>query len=187
MEPVYHIKESGKMKIEFKISENFFQIIAQLESGEIKGFPVVEIFDHKELSKKTNISRMWEIVDENYNSSAIVRLFQNERIDICTAFSSYDYNLYNPACYSSAQVSLFGNSAYCTYEGAFRGLLEQKLLPYITPEFNGDEEVKSSLKWCTLAEYCEIQKKFFEFREQNDANTPYHTFPRAIFEWLKNK
>jgi len=186
------------MKIEFKITEDFNSIIAQLESGEENEFRVVEIFDHNELLPEYQegcnykTARIWEIRDLNFDCAATVRLINGngsstpDNINIHTAFSGYEYIIYNPVLYSSAQADLFGKQTYCTYEGAFRGLLAQNLLPFITPEFTGEEEVKSSFKWCSLKEYCELQSKFAKFREENDASAPYHAFPKAIFEWLKN-
>lgn len=64
------------------------------------------------------------IKDPYFESEASVEIWRHE-IHLRTAWSNYTYRIYER-----------GNSVWCEYIGAYRGLLEQTLLPRITPKEN---------------------------------------------------
>ena len=100
------------------------------------------------------------IKDPNYESEACIEIWQHE-IHIRTAWSNYTYRIFTR-----------GNADWCEYIGAYRGLLEQKLLPSLTPKMNilDSEVVESSLtgnKRQTLRTYSSENLKLKNFRRDN--------------------
>ena len=100
------------------------------------------------------------IKDPNYKSEACIEIWQHE-IHIRTAWSNYTYRIFTR-----------GNAVWCEYIGAYRGLLEQKLLPSLTPKMNilDSEVVESSLtgnKRQTLRTYSSENLKLKNFRRDN--------------------
>ena len=70
------------------------------------------------------------------------------------------------------RIFMRGNAVWCEYIGAYRGLLEQKLLPSLTPKMNilDSEVVESSLtgnKRQTLRTYSSENLKLKNFRRDN--------------------
>ena len=91
---------------------------------------------------------------------ACIEIWQHE-IHIRTAWSNYTYRIF-----------MRGNAVWCEYIGAYRGLLEQKLLPSLTPKMNilDSEVVESSLtgnKRQTLRTYSSENLKLKNFRRDN--------------------
>ena len=108
---------------------------------------------------------------------AVAEVGDNE-IFIRTALSKYTYRI--------CQV---GDECWCEYVGAYRGLLEQKLLPMITPKENllECEVLESSLlggKPKTLREYAEDNLKLKKFREQNFGTNGFSKadHPRRVYD-----
>ena len=100
------------------------------------------------------------IRDPNYNSEATVEIDARE-ITIKTAWSNYTYRLF-----------VLGDNVWCEYNGAYRGLLEQNLLPTITPREGllESEVLDSSLYGSEkrkLREYAEDNLKLKKFRREN--------------------
>ena len=113
------------MKIQFEIKETLAGILDQLLHSDFWITEVEEIDDKRKRIK---------IRDFAYPQEATAEVSENE-ILLKTAWSKYTYRLYevNHVC-------------WCEYTGAYRGLLEQKLLPIITPKENLlDQPVRSSL------------------------------------------
>ena len=113
----------------------------------------------KILEKMHGLERM-TIKDPNYESEACIEIWQHE-IHIRTAWSNYTYRIFTR-----------GNAVWCEYIGAYRGLLEQKLLPSLTPKMNilDSEVVESSLtgnKRQTLRTYSSENLKLKNFRRDN--------------------
>lgn len=111
---------------------------------------------------KEDISGRKKVVirDRNYDSEASIEIFDKE-ITIKTAWSSYTYRLF-----------MMGSNVWCEYNGAYRGLLEQKLLPSITPkESLLDSEVLDSSLYGSekrkLREYAEDNVKLKKFRREH--------------------
>lgn len=98
------------MKIQFEIKETLAGILDQLLHSDFWITEVEEIDDKRQLIK---------IRDFAYPQEATAEVSENE-ILLKTAWSKYTYRLYevNHVC-------------WCEYTGAYRGLLEQKLLPII--------------------------------------------------------
>lgn len=139
------------MKIQFEIKESLANILDQLMHSDFWATEIQE----KESGKKTI-----EIKDLAYNLEAVAEVTDNE-IFFKTALSKYTYRFFEVK-----------GDYWCEYVGAYRGLLEQKLMPLITPKENllECEVLESSLlggKQKTLREYAEDNLKLKRFREQN--------------------
>lgn len=139
------------MKIQFEIKETLPEIIAEIMNS--------DKWQTKILENKYGLERV-TIKDPNYESEAHIEIWQHE-IHIRTAWSDYTY-----------RISRHGNSVWCEYIGAYRGLLEQKLLPSLTPKMNILDSivVESSLtgnKRQTLRTYSLENLKLKNFRRNN--------------------
>lgn len=156
------------MTINFKISESLEQIIEQI-SNDLPG---------KWESANQDNGQIW-LVDENFSSWAECTIWpSNSGLSIVTAWSQFEYEITPLQDEDGCNVK---------YVGAYRALLEQNLLPHMTPEFTGYEEVFSSLKPIVLLkEYIELQDDFAMWRKSKKAlNT--HPHPLAISEYLKQR
>ena len=156
------------MRIQFEIKESLANILDQLTHSD---FWATEIKEDE--SGKKNI----KIKDIANNLEAEAEVGDNE-IFIRTALSKYTYRI--------CQV---GDECWCEYVGAYRGLLEQKLLPMITPKENllECEVLESSLlggKPKTLREYAEDNLKLKKFREQNFGTNGFSKadHPRRVYD-----
>ena len=94
------------------------------------------------------------------SEEATVEIYARE-ITIKTAWSNYTYRLF-----------VLGDNVWCEYNGAYRGLLEQNLLPTITPREGllESEVLDSSLYGSEkrkLREYAEDNLKLKKFRREN--------------------
>ena len=139
------------MKIQFEIKEKLPEIIAEIMHS--------DKWQTKILEKMHGLERV-TIKDPNYESEACIEIWQHE-IHIRTAWSNYTYRIFTR-----------GNAVWCEYIGAYRGLLEQKLLPSLTPKMNilDSEVVESSLtvnKRQTLRTYSSENLKLKNFRRDN--------------------
>ena len=156
------------MRIQFEIKESLANILDQLTHSDFWATEIKEDESGKKIIK---------IKDLAYNLEAVAEVGDNE-IFIRTALSKYTYRI--------CQV---GDECWCEYVGAYRGLLEQKLLPMITPKENLLEcEVwESSLlggKPKTLREYAEDNLKLKKFREQNFGTNGFSKadHPRRVYD-----
>ena len=91
--------------------------------------------------------------------------------------------------YNLEAVAEVMGECWCEYVGAYRGFLEQKLLPIITPKENllECEVLDSSIlggKQKTLREYAEDNLKLKKFREQNFGNNGFSKadHPRRVYD-----
>ena len=148
------------MRIQFEIKESLANILDQLTHSDFWATEIKE----DESGKKIIKIKVAEVGD-------------NE-IFIRTALSKYTYRI--------CQV---GDECWCEYVGAYRGLLEQKLLPMITPKENllECEVLESSLlggKPKTLREYAEDNLKLKKFREQNFGTNGFSKadHPRRVYD-----
>ena len=96
------------MKIQFEIKEKLPEIIAEVRHSDKWQTTVVE---------KTHGLERVTIKDPNYDSEACIEIWEHE-IHVRTAWSNYTYRVFKR-----------GDSCWCEYIGAYRGLLEQTLLP----------------------------------------------------------
>lgn len=143
--------QAKNMRIQFEIKENLSAIVNEILNSE-RWVTVVK----EDLSGR----KLVVIRDQNYDSEASIEIYASE-ITIKTAWSSYTYRLF-----------MMGNAVWCEYNGAYRGLLEQKLLPSITPkESLLDSEVLDSSLYGSerrkLREYAEDNVKLKKFRREN--------------------
>lgn len=162
------------MKIQFEIKEKLPEIIDEIMHS--------DKWQTKVLEKMHGLERV-TIKDPNFDSEACIEIWERE-IHIRTAWSNYTYRIFAR-----------GNSVWCEYIGAYRGLLEQKLLPTITSKMNilDSEVVESSLtgkKRETLRTYGTENLKLKNFRrgnfkeEYNVASPQDH--PTVVFdEYIK--
>lgn len=139
------------MRIQFEIKENLSDIIREILDSE-RWITIVK----EDISGRKSVV----IRDRNYDSEAAIEIYERE-VDIKTAWSRYCYRLF-----------VIGDSVWCEYNGAYRGLLEQQLLPTITPkESLLDSEVLDSSLYGherkKLREYAEDNMKLKQFRREN--------------------
>lgn len=156
------------MRIQFEIKESLINILDQLTNSD---------FWATEIKEDESGERTIRIKDLAYNLEAVAVVKDNE-IFIRTALSKYTYRIY-----------VVNDECWCEYVGAYRGLLEQKLLPMITPKENflECEVLDSSLlggKQKTLREYAEDNLKLKKFREQNFGNNGFSKadHPRHVYD-----
>ena len=103
------------MRIQFEIKESLINILDQLMHSDFWATEIKEDESGKKIIK---------IKDLAYNLEAVAEVMGNE-IFIRTALSKYTYRIYEVK-----------GECWCEYVGAYRGFLEQKLLPIITPKEN---------------------------------------------------
>ena len=103
------------MRIQFEIKENLPEIIEEILHSDKWQTSVKE-----ELSGRTTVV----IRDQAYGSEATIEIYATS-IEIKTAWSKYSYRIF-----------VANDIVWCEYNGAYRGLLEQVLLPTITPKEN---------------------------------------------------
>lgn len=132
-----------------------------------------------EVKEEINGRITYALKDRSFDSEAIVEVFEREVI-VKTAWSKYTYRIF-----------MLGDNVWCEYSGAYRGLLEQTLLPTITPKESllNSEVVDSSLfgkEQVTLREYAEENLKLKNFRRQNFAETANGTalydHPKRVYD-----
>ena len=101
------------MRIQFEIKEKLPEIIEEIMNSGKWQTSVKE-----ELSGRTTVV----IRDQAYGSEATIEIYAKS-IEIKTAWSKYSYRIF-----------VANDIVWCEYNGAYRGLLEQVLLPTITPK-----------------------------------------------------
>ena len=146
-------RQAKCMRIQFEIKEKLPDIISEILHSD-KWLTLVRDENHG--------LRRVTIKDPYFDSEACVDIWEHE-IHVTTAWSNYTYRIYQK-----------GNSVWCEYIGAYRGLLEQNLLPTMTPKENilDSEVLNSSLfgdRKETLRNYSAENLKLKNFRRDNFA------------------
>ena len=144
-------RQAKCMRIQFEIKEKLPDIISEILHSD-KWLTLVRDENHG--------LRRVTIKDPYFDSEACVDIWEHE-IHVTTAWSNYTYRIYQK-----------GNSVWCEYIGAYRGLLEQNLLPTMTPKENilDSEVLNSSLfgdRKETLRNYSAENLKLKNFRRDN--------------------
>lgn len=103
------------MRIQFEIRESLADIVAEILYSD-KWLTIVR--------EEGNDLKRITVKDPDYESEISVDIWGHE-VHITTALSNYVYRIYS-----------YGEAVWCEYIGAFQGLLEQELLPKITPKEN---------------------------------------------------
>ena len=139
------------MRIQFEIKEKLPEIIEEIMNSGKWQTSVKE-----ELSGRTTVV----IRDQAYGSEATIEIYAKS-IEIKTAWSKYSYRIF-----------VANDIVWCEYNGAYRGLLEQVLLPTITPKESllDSDVTESSLygrEHKKLREYAEDNLKLKQFRREN--------------------
>lgn len=156
------------MQIEFKIKETKDQIINDLIA---RGAKLVQ-------ERKDQDPDEYELKDEDFYSSATIKVWQSGGIEILTAWSGFEYYLFDQ--FRTGRL-------VCSYTGAYKGLLAQNLLPTITPAENllDVKVVSQQLGEVTIKEYIEFRNKLQKFYEENDCAGKYsYAHPRIIFDLI---
>ena len=162
------------MRIQFEIKENLPEIIEEIIHSDKWQTSVKE-----ELSGRTTVV----IRDQAYGSEATIEIYATS-IEIKTAWSKYSYRIF-----------VTNDIVWCEYNGAYRGLLEQVLLPTITPKESllNSDVTESSLYGNDpkkLREYAEDNLKLKQFRrenfnEQKNGTAPFDHPKRVYDEFIK--
>lgn len=157
------------MKIKFAIRESFNDIIDQLANSDFWASEIHTMPDKKII----------KIKDLAYNLEATAEIYPG-KIIIHTAWSNFTYHIF---CYDG-QMN-------CEYQGAFRGLLEQKLLPHLTPKGNilDYEVMESSLyqegERKTLREYARERQQKLKDNNQDTINKLANKVPHSFSDFMK--
>lgn len=163
------------MRIQFEIKEKLPEIVEEILNSPRWVTDVKEKIDGRTIVT---------IRDQEYGSEATIEIYEKE-IDIQTAWSKYTYRIF-----------AIQDDIWCEYNGAYRGLLEQVLLPTITPKESllDSEVIESSLygrEPKKLREYAEDNVKLKRFRQANFDETrngtaqfdhPKHVYDEFIKE-----
>ncbi len=162
------------MRIQFEIKEKLTEIIEEIMHSQKWSTSIKE-----EIDGRTTVV----IRDMDYGSEATIEIYAKE-IDIKTAWSKYTYRIF-----------VTNDIAWCEYNGAYRGLLEQVLLPTITPRESllESEVTESSLygqERKKLREYAEDNLKLKQFRRQNfnenrNGTAPFDHPQKVYDEFIK--
>ena len=166
--------QASTMRIQFEIKENLPEIIEEILHSDKWQTSVKE-----ELSGRTTVV----IRDQAYGSEATIEIYATS-IEIKTAWSKYSYRIF-----------VTNDIVWCEYNGAYRGLLEQVLLPTITPKESllDSDVTESSLygrEHKKLREYAEDNLKLKQFRrenfnEQKNGTAPFDHPKRVYDEFIK--
>lgn len=158
------------MKIQFEIKEKLPDVISEIKHS--------DKWQTKVKEKMHGLERI-TIKDPNYDSEACIEIWEHE-IHIRTAWSNYTYRIFAR-----------GNSVWCEYIGAYRGLLEQALLPTLTPKINILDSIvmESSLtgdKQESLRTYSFENLKLKNFRRDNFKEeyniTSIQDHPKVVYD-----
>ena len=143
------------MKIQFVIRERLSDIVDQLSNSDFWATEI-QCLPGKKIIR---------IKDHAYDLSATAEVLPKE-IVIHTAWSNFTYRIFQR-----------DGKVCCEYEGAFRGLLDQKLLPHLTPVGNILDYVvlESALyqpgEQKTLREYARDNERQRSLREHSKASS----------------
>lgn len=164
-------RQAITMRIQFEIKENLPEITDEILHSD-KWLTLVK----EENGPLTRVT----IKDPYFDSEASVDIWEKE-IHLTTAWSNYTYRIYPK-----------GKNTWCEYIGAYRGLLEQKLLPKITPKENilDSKVLNSSLlgeEKNTLRDYSTENLKLKNFRRDNfkegeELYTSPQDHPKVVYD-----
>ncbi|MDH6343416.1 hypothetical protein M2480_002996 [Parabacteroides sp. PFB2-12] len=162
------------MRIRFEIREELADIVAEILESEKW---------HAQVLEEGDSFKRVSIKDPHFDSKANVEIWREE-IHIRTAWSNYTYRIFKE-----------GRVVWCEYIGAYRGLLEQTLLPQLTPKENildmpvMDSTLVAEGASETLREYGE---KHMRRRQQatheaeTESASDYTSHPRVVYdEYIK--
>lgn len=165
------------MEITFKIQETLKNILNEVQYSN-------DYWVSQNHSKPQHGYNSLELADLDFDSWATVNFwgeyyeglgFTNiKTIQITTAWSGFSY-----------EIEEYEGGTYVKYEGAYKGLLEQALLPTLTPVDVLSAQVKSSISPAkTLKEYAQDRVKFMEFKKSIGGDVGYHLHPRCVHNAL---
>ncbi|MDL2244013.1 hypothetical protein [Parabacteroides sp. PFB2-10] len=160
------------MRIQFEIREELADIVAEILDSEKW---------HAHILEEGDGFKRVSIKDPQFDSKANIEIWREE-IHIRTAWSNYTYRIFKQH-----------RGVWCEYIGAYRGLLEQTLLPQLTPKENildvlvMDSTLVQDGESETLRKYGEKhmrRKQLAEDREEEASVLAYH--PQVVYdEYIK--
>ena len=138
------------MEVTFHIKETAGEIIEELKS--LLGLTIDGV-SYSQYDEEPDRIYIEDDLFSGPGGVATVDIANENCISIKTAWSVFEY---------------FITGNVCTYKGAYRGLLSQNLLPTITPLFEGNEQVFSSLTEGSveLTTYFEMKERFEAFKRK---------------------
>ena len=151
------------MKIQFFIKESLNDVVDQLSNSDFWSSDIKYLEDR----------RIIKIKDLAYDLEATAEVW-SDKIIIHTAWSNFTYSIFVTP----------DSKVCCEYVGAFRGLLDQKLLPHLTPIGNvlDYEVLESSLykpgERKTLREYARDNARQRRLREQS--KEAFHDYKQDV-------
>ncbi len=154
------------MRIQFEIREQLSDIIAEILNSDKW---------HAHVDEERDTLKRITIKDPYFESKASIEIWQNE-IHIRTAWSNYTYRIFEK-----------NGAVWCEYIGAYRGLLEQTLLPRLTPKENFlDAEVTNSSLFEgekeTLMRYSKENVKQKHSRQEKEKKQNLADHPRVVYD-----
>ncbi len=154
------------MRIQFEIKEKLPEIIE-----EIMHSSRWDTFVKEKIDGRTTVI----IRDKEYDSEATIEIYEKE-LDIKTAWSQYTYRIF-----------ITQNIVWCEYNGAYRGLLEQALLPTITPKESllDTEVLESSLygkMHKKLRDYAKDNVRLKRMKNEKKENTAPFDHPKRVYD-----
>jgi len=160
------------MKITFTIKESWKQLISNVASVEThrSDFPVHYYGD----------ADLIHIQDEDFpDSHAEIILSRGEHdMKITTAWSGFTYEFYT-----------IGKTVYCTYNGSYKGFMEQNLLPEFTVDMASAVFISSMCAHhMNTKQIFEMRNKFSNFRNEvcgASDDIGFYNHPRIIRGWVQ--
>lgn len=144
------------MKFTFEVKETLLQIVEECKNSNSELEWVYVEHEGK-----------FYLKDPNFYSSCEGEWLTPNKLKFTTAWSGFTYI-----------VEEVNEVTFVTYEGAYLGLLQQALMPLLTPLFKGNENVESSYGNMPLVLYCKRQEK--ERRLKIDQGLVWYVHPYCL-------
>ena len=130
------------MKITFEISQTISDLLEYCQTNKYFDFEMAKDENNVPYHNKA------KLVDLDFTNSYAEVIWKNNYMLIYTAWSQFRYEIF-----------VKNNRTYCTYDGAVKGLLNQNLIPHITPIGDIYECVchSSTHGWTKLREYLDAR------------------------------
>lgn len=169
------------IKVVFEIKESVEDIFAQLSAPKITGMGNIPVIFVE--MENSHFGCNYELVDTDWGCAAKISVYKwgesLGNMEIETYWSKFLY-----------RIETRSGITTCTYEGSYRGLLSQNLLPTLTPtgEFlNARTESEGTNTYASLAEYAQFAQEIYDLRmvmaDKGMARRPEgHCHPRCIWD-----
>jgi hypothetical protein len=130
------------MKITFEISQSINDLLEYCQTNKYYDFEMAK--DENEIPYRNKA----RLIDIQFDNSYAEIIWKDNYMLIYTAWSGFKYEIFKK-----------NNRTYCTYDGAVKGLLNQNLIPHITPIEDIYECVchSSTHGWTNLRQYLDAR------------------------------